>query len=476
MALSVTAPPTAYNPVTPAILAQLCAIVGATEVLTEAFAVEPYSQDETEDLRFRPEAVVRPANAQEISQILALCHQERIPVTPRAGGTGLSGGALPVYGGVVLSVERLNQILEIDEANLMAVVEPGVITQMFQEAVEERGLYYPPDPASRGSCQMGGNVAENAGGPHAVKYGVTKDYILGVEAVLPTGEVFETGGKLLKNVTGYNITQLLVGSEGTLAIVTKIIVKLIPLPTHRRVFLLPFDSLEAAAEAVRAIFAAKVTPSAAELMERAAIQAAEDHLGRPFPYSGSAALLLLEVDGFSEEEIERQTLLIAEVAEALGTADIQVADSPEQQRELWALRRSIGMAVKSISIYKEEDTVAPRAALPELVSAIKRVSAKYGLTTIAYGHAGDGNIHANIIKGDLDDAAWEDILPVAIREMFQEVVRLGGSISGEHGIGWVQKAYLPLKISPPELALYRRIKAAFDPHHILNPGKMLPEG
>lgn len=464
-----------FTNVTPALLARFRELLGAEHVLTDTFAMAPYSQDETEDLVFQPEVVLRPSNAQEISEILALCTAERIPVTPRAGGTGLSGGALPVFGGVVLSVERFNRILEIDHRNLMAVVEPGVITQVFQEAAEAEGLYYPPDPASRGSCQLGGNLAENAGGPHAVKYGVTKDYILGVEAVLPTGEIIETGGKLLKNVTGLNITQLLIGSEGTLAIITKIIVKLIPLPSHRRMFLVPFDSLTRAAEAVAAIFHARVVPSAAELMEQAAIRAAEEHLGKSFPYSDAAALLMLEVDGHDDAEIERQTLAVAEVCAAIGADDVFVADSPEQQRELWAMRRSIGLAVKSISIYKEEDTVAPRAALPELVEAIKRVSAKYGLTTIAYGHAGDGNIHANIIKGTLDTETWERVLPDAIREMFGEVVALGGSISGEHGIGWVQKHYLPIKISAAEIALYRRIKLAFDPAGIMNPGKMLPD-
>lgn len=464
-----------FQQVTPDIISRLREIVGAEQVLTDAFALEPYAHDETEDLRFMPEVVVLPGTATEISAILKLCTDARIPVTPRAGGTGLSGGALPVFGGVVLSVERLNRILEIDHANLMAVVEPGVITQVFQEAVEAEGLYYPPDPASRGSCQLGGNLAENAGGPHAVKYGVTKDYILGVEAVLPTGEIIETGGKLLKNVTGYNITQLLIGSEGTLAVITKIIVKLIPLPTHRRLFLVPFESLTRAAEAVAAIFHARVVPSAAELMEQAAIKAAEQHLHKVFPHSDAAALLLLEVDGHDDAEIERQTLAVAEVCEAIGAGTVQVADSPEQQRELWAMRRAIGMAVKSISVYKEEDTVAPRAALPELVAVIKEISGRYGLTTIAYGHAGDGNIHANIIRGGMDEATWEEILPGAIREMFQAVVALGGSISGEHGIGWVQKNYLPIRISPAEIALYRRIKAAFDPAGILNPGKLLPD-
>ncbi|MEO7994874.1 MAG: FAD-linked oxidase C-terminal domain-containing protein [bacterium] len=474
MTLTAPAPASLYSRVTPGILEQLRTIVGEAYVLTDPFAVEPYSHDETEDLRFPPEVVVRPGSAEEISQIMALCHAARIPVTPRAGGTGLSGGALPVHGGVVLSVERLNRILEIDEANLMAVVEPGVITQVFQEAVEAVGLYYPPDPASRGSCQMGGNIAENAGGPHAVKYGVTNEYVLGVEAVLPTGELFQTGGKLLKNVTGYNITQLLIGSEGTLAIVTRIIVKLIPLPSHRRMFLVPFDSLEKAAEAVTAIFHAKVVPSAAELMEHAAIEAAEKHLGKKFPYGDAAALLMLEVDGNDDAEIDRQTEGVSDVCLRIGAEDVFVADSPEAQRELWALRRSIGLAVKSIAIYKEEDTVAPRAQLPLLVRAIKEVSARYGLTTICYGHAGDGNIHANIIKVGISDEAWERDLPEAITEMFKEVVKLGGTISGEHGIGWVQKGYLPLAISPAELDLYRRLKLAFDPHLILNPGKVLP--
>ncbi|HYE77608.1 MAG TPA: FAD-linked oxidase C-terminal domain-containing protein, partial [bacterium] len=423
-------------------------------------------------LHFPPDAVVRPATAEEVSRILALCNGHRIPVTPRGGGTGLSGGALAVHGGVVLSIERMNRILEVDQENLMGVVEPGVVTQVYQEAVEAVGLYYPPDPASRGSCLMGGNVAENAGGPHAVKYGVTKDWIIGLEVVLPTGEVIQTGGKLLKNVSGYNITQLMVGSEGTLGVVTKIITRLIPLPTHRRALLVPFDSLGAAARCITALFHAKVIPSAAELMERSAIQAAEEHLGKKFPHGDAAALVLLEVDGHDESDIERQTERIAEVVTDLGIDDVFVADGPEQVRELWALRRSIGLAVKSISIYKEEDTVAPRARLADLVDRVKEVSDRHGLTTICYGHAGDGNIHVNIIKVGISDEDWAQRLPVAIREMFGEVVKLGGQISGEHGIGYVQKEFLPIAVSEAELELCRRIKRAFDPNGILNPGKI----
>ena len=462
-----------YNKITAETLDRLKKIVGPEYVLTDRYDIEPYSHDETEDLVFWPEVAVKPAATEQVSQILKLCHEQTIPVTPRGGGTGLSGGALPVYGGVVLSLERLNRILEIDVPNMMAVVQPGVITSVFQDELEKQGLFYPVDPASRDSCLLGGNIAENSGGPRAVKYGVTKDYVYGLEAVLPDGRVFKTGGKLLKNVSGYNLTQLLVGSEGTLAVVTEITLKILAKPQYRRTLLVPFNSLGEATHTLTAIFTAKIVPSAAEFMEKAAVKAAERKFERQFPYSDSEALLLLEIDGNYPDILEQQAERIGEICLEGGAVDVFIADNPAKQAELWDTRRKIGEAVKSIAPYKEEDTVVPRARLPELVEKIREISRKHNLTTISYGHAGDGNIHCNIIKKDITEQRWRDELPQAIAELFTEVVKLGGSISGEHGIGYVQKDYLPLALSPTELDLMRQLKQLFDPKGILNPGKMI---
>lgn len=464
-----------YKRLTSDLIQQLRSIVGEDGILLDHSDLEKYSHDETEDLSYMPEVVVRPANTEQVSQILRFCNQESIPVTPRAGGTGLSGGALPVYGGVLLTVEKMNKILELDKENLMAVVEPGVITEVLQKEAENVGLFYPPDPASKGSCCLGGNVAECAGGPRALKYGVTKDYVYGLEAVLPNGEIISTGGKLLKNVTGYNLTQLLVGSEGTLAIVTKIILKLLPHPSHRRTLLIPFPSVREATQTVAAIFQAGIVPSACEFMEGEAVQIAEQRLQKKFPYSEYSALLLLEVDGIDGDLLERHTGRIGEVALKFNAIDVFVADVPEKQEQIWSMRRSIGEAVKSISPYKEEDTVVPRAQLPELMDAITEIENKYNLRAICYGHAGDGNIHVNILKDNYSEDDWNKILSVAVKELFEKVHALGGSISGEHGIGWTQKEYMPIVIDPAQLRLMREIKQIFDPNQILNPGKIFPD-
>jgi glycolate oxidase len=461
--------------ITGTILAELRSIIGPDAVATDHEALLLYGQDETEDLVFKPEVVVKPGSTQEVSAILRLATRYGVPVTPRAGGTGLSGGALPVHGGILLSMERFNRILEIDERNLQAVVEPGVITQKLQEAVEELGLYYPPDPASRGSCHIGGNLAECAGGPHAVKYGVTKDYVLGLEAVLPNGEVFTTGARVLKNVTGYNLTQLIVGSEGTLAVITKVMLRLIPLPKHRKVILVAFATLEDAAAAVATIFQRGITPSAMEFLERAAVKAAEERQGKRFPNGEAAAQLLIEVDGYHEESLSEEIQVIAEAVEAHHAVDVLLAEDRAKVEEVWALRRGIGEAVKSISAYREEDTVVPRGRLPELISGAKLICGKHGLTTICYGHAGDGNVHINILKDTMDEQTWERVIDPAIRELFSLVVSLGGTISAEHGIGFSQKSYLPIALSPVELRLMREIKRLFDPAGVLNPGKMFPD-
>lgn len=433
-----------------------------------------YSHDETEDISILPSVVLKPINPEEVSSILRYCNEHTICVTPSGARTGLSGGAIPVHGGVALSMEKFNRILEIDEKNHQVTTEPGVITQVLQDALKEKGLFYPPDPASKGSCFIGGNVSENSGGPKAVKYGVTNEYVLNLEVVLPTGEIIWTGANVLKNATGYNLTQLITGSEGTLAVITKIVLKLIPHPTHNLLMLAPFFSAEKACEAVGAIFRAGITPSGLEFMERDALIWTQDFLGDTSIHIGEnhAAHLLIEVDGFDPDILMNDCTKIMEVLEQFETDEVLFAESQAQKDALWNLRRSVGEAVKSNSIYKEEDTVVPRFALPELLQHVKRIGKNYGFKSVCYGHAGDGNLHVNIIKGDLSDDQWNNELPIAIRELFVEVVRMGGTLSGEHGIGLVQKPYMDIAFSETSLNLMRSIKKVFDPKGILNPGKL----
>jgi glycolate oxidase len=451
------------------------ALVGPEGTVSGAFDLEPYAHDETEDLKFPPEIVLKPGTTEEVAAIIGLANKERIPVTPRGGGTGLSGGALAVRGGIVLSLERFNEILEIDRENFFAVVQPGVITESLQNAVEAVGLFYPPDPASRGSCTIGGNLAECAGGPRALKYGVTKDYVYGVEAVLPTGEIVRYGGKLLKNVTGYNMPQLLIGSEGTLGVITEVTLKLLPLPAHRKTLLVPFATTRDAARTVALVFQAGVVPCACEFMERAALKAVEEHRGEKVPHSDAEAHLLFEVDGNYPEVLDREIDQIAAVCEENGALEILLAETPARQKELWATRRAMGEAVKKRSVYKEEDTVVPRYKLPELLEGVHAIVDRYGITAICYGHAGDGNIHVNLLREGLDEATWEGVLPDAIREIFRLTVSLGGSLTGEHGVGLVQKEFLPIALGEPEIEALRRVKRALDPAGILNPGKIFPD-
>lgn len=436
------------------------------------------SRDHTEDLQFLPDAVALPKSTEEVSALLQWAHAEQVPVTAAGAWTGLSGGALPVRGGISLSTRRLNRIVNIDELHHQLVVQPGVIVQEMQEAVQEKGLFYAVDPASRGTCTIGGNLAENSGGPRAVKYGVTKDWVLNLEVVMADGTVIRTGANTLKNSTGYNLTQLMVGSEGTLGIITEATLKLLPWPRFNALLLVPFADPADACRAVAGLFHDGNQPSAVEFMERAAIELAMDFTGdRQLPLtSDTAAHLLIEVDGFREEDLMPQLERIANSLERFNAGEPLMAMDAAGKDQLWNLRRKVGEAVKAHSTYKEEDTVVPRGHLPELLSAVKRIGAVYGFDSICYGHAGDGNLHVNILKGGVDDDTWAQALPNAIREMFEEVVSLGGTISGEHGIGWVQKPYMDVRFSPAELALQRRIKDAFDPVHILNPDKILPEG
>lgn len=452
----------------------LKSFVGDANYYEDEESLKKYSHDETEDFSFPPEVVLKPISSVEISKILKYCNENKIPVTTSGARTGLSGGALPIYGGVNLSTERLNQIIEIDSRNLQATVEPGVINQVFHNACKEKGLFYPPDPSSWGSCFIGGNLALNAGGPKAVKYGVTNAYVLNLEVVLANGDIMWTGANVLKNSTGYNLTQLMVGSEGTLGIITKAVFRLLPYPKHNLLMLVPFNSAEKACEAVSAIFQAGITPSGMEFMERDAIDWTLKFVDDVQISIGDdvKAHLLIEVDGNEEEVLMKDCEKIAEVVDRFDAGEVLFASSQSEKDALWKLRRRVGEAVKSNSVYKEEDTVVPRAELAKLLGGVKEIGSKYGFKSVCYGHAGDGNLHVNIIKDDLSNEKWENDLPRGIREIFQLVKSLGGTISGEHGIGLVQKPYLDIVFEPNNMDLQKSIKLLFDPNQILNPGKV----
>lgn len=450
-------------------------LLGNRTVVGEA--IDPhYASDHTEDFVYYPSVVVKPETTEEVAAIMQYCYANDLIVTPSGARTGLSGGALANHGGVLLSMERMNRILHIDEQNHQVTTEPGVITEVLQNAVKEVGLFYPPDPASKGSCFIGGNIAENSGGPKAVKYGVTKDWVLNLEVVLPNGEIIWTGANVIKNATGYNLTQLIIGSEGTLAVVTKIVLRLIPHPTHTLLLLVPFRKGQEACEAVGKIFMSGIIPSGLEYMDRDAIL-----FTLPFVDDAPDILkddhdahLLIELDGFNLDVLMQDCEKIMELVEQFDTDEILFAETEAQKDSLWRLRRKIGESVKSHSVYKEEDTVVPRFGLPALLSKVKSLAATYGFKAVCYGHAGDGNLHVNIIKGDLSDDVWNNELPTAIRALFTEVVRLGGTISGEHGIGLVQKNYLDIAFGEASLELMRAIKRTFDPKNLLNPGKIFP--
>ncbi|WP_276347750.1 FAD-linked oxidase C-terminal domain-containing protein [Daejeonella sp. JGW-45] len=462
-----------FNRISGPVLERLSEIVGAENLLTSRDQLEKYSHDETEDLVYYPQAVVRPANTSQISALMKLCNENMIPVTPRGAGTGLSGGALAVHEGLVISLDRFNKIIEIDERNLQATLEPGVITEELMNAVAEKGLQYPVDPSSKGSCFIGGNIAHGSGGPRVVKYGTIREYILNLEVVLPDGEILWTGANTLKYAAGYNLTQLMIGSEGTLGIITKIVLKLIPLTMHSLVMLASFRTNEQACAAVSSIFVRGVVPSTLEFMERCGVEWVMEYDHFQFDLKpGIEAFLMIELDGNDPGLLMGDAETINDVLESHGCTDVLLADTAAQKEAVWRMRRTMPLSVKSNSIYKEEDTVVPRAELPKLIYGIKQIGARFGFDSVCYGHAGDGNLHVNIIKGNMSDADWNTKLKDGIREIFELTVSLGGTISGEHGIGSVQREFMNIKYSEVHLNLMRGIKAVFDPKGILNPGKI----
>jgi glycolate oxidase len=449
-------------------------IVGETHVLRDELNLEKYSKDETLGLQSFPDVVVRARSAEEVSKVLLLAGEHSIPVTPRGLGTSLSGGSVPIHGGIVLSLERMDQLLEIDQDNLMAVTEPGIVTGVLHGLVESQGCFYPPDPASKDSCSIGGNVAEGAGGPRAVRYGTTKDYVCGLEAVLPTGEIMHTGAKVVKDVTGYNLGQLIVGSEGTLAVVTRIILRLIPKPKMKIDLLAPFNALGPAAEAVSAIIREKVVPTAIEFMDNPAIKLAERYLNKKVVFNNAAAHILVQLDGNRKEDFEHSMEVVEGIFEKYGAWDLLVAKEPEAQNRLWEARRCIFEAANRMGvIYETMDVVAPRCCVADLVKSAEDIAEQYRLDPLCVGHAGDGNVHVLYFKkDDMEKEEWGRVLPLASRSLYEKTLAAGGKITAEHGIGLTRKKYLSMDYTERQIDLLRGIKKTFDPKGILNPGKI----
>ena len=454
-------------------LSRLERIVGARYVTTDADGLERASRDETPNLLpSLPDVVVRPGSAEEIADVVRACAEASVYLTPRGAGTGHSGGCVPLYGGVVLATDRVARILAIDAENHVADVEPGVVLADLQAAVEEVGLFYPPDPNSAAVCTLGGNVAENAGGPRALKYGVTSDWLLGVEAVLPTGEGVRTGRRTVKGVAGYDLTSLLCGSEGTLAVLTKITLKLTPLPRAVETALVVMPSSEAAARAVAQVLAAGVVPRTLEYLDGRSIDAVQ-RFGAPYRFpAGAGAALIVETDADTPQLALESLARAVDVAHGAGALDALVASDDRQRRDIWQSRRLLSEATRRIKKRKvAEDVVVPRSRIPELVARHGELGDKHGLLTCAYGHAGDGNLHCQVLFDDDDELPQVEAL---LHELFTVVVSMGGTITGEHGVGIAKRDFLPLEQSEEVIALQRRVKAAFDPAGILNPGKVLP--
>ncbi len=447
--------------------------IGSGKVLTDKDILETYSRDETSDLCHHPDFVIRAASLSDVSRALKICYESDMPVTPRGAGTGVTGGSVPINGGAVLSMEKMNRILEIDTDNMTAVVEPGVITKEIQDRALEQGLMYPPDPASLDTCSIGGNVAEGAGGPRAVRYGTTKDYVLGLEFVLPNGDIINTGGKFVKNATGYNLIGMLIGSEGTLAVITKIYLKLIPAPGETMDLLIPFNSIREALDTVSKLISSKIVPTAIEFMEEDTVKLVKKFLKDEMPFPDAKAQLIVQIDGENEEEVLKQ---IEKINGLIKSDDAIIASTKNQKERLWKARRSIREAIQSESpVFLSEDTVVPRSEIPDFLTEVKDFLNGRNLRSVMFGHAGDGNVHIDVLKGDMPYEEWKEILPGIKEKIYRIALAYGGALTGEHGVGVIRSQYMPFALGKEQIELSKRIKAAFDPKNLLNPGKIFTE-
>ncbi|MFA5852023.1 MAG: FAD-linked oxidase C-terminal domain-containing protein [Spirochaetales bacterium] len=465
-----------YGKVTDAIVAELKALLGANNVIADAERMETYSHDETsaEEYGHMPEVVVTPTSTVQVAEVVKLANRASLPVTPRGAGSGLSGGAIPVYGGIVLSLEKMNKVIEIDYANMTMTVETGIVTNEINNLIKERELFYAGYPMSLETCFLGGNIAENAGGGKAVKYGVTSRYIMGLELVTPTGDVVWLGGKLAKDVTGYDLTHLIVGSEGTLGIVTTAIIRLIGLPKAKSDLLVLFKTPAEAIACVPEIIAKGTIPTSIEFMDKLSVETSCAYLNESLPYETCGAMLLIEMDGTDADHVDADAEAVGDLCMEKGAIEVYMADNRTTQERVWSVRRNIAEAFKVRSpVQSLEDIVVPTASIPDIIPELDRISAKFGISIPCYGHAGDGNLHATLVKDPgMSMEAWHVAEPAALEDLYAVVARLGGKISGEHGIGLKRKKYMAEFMSPVEMGLIKAIKRAWDPNGIMNPGKL----
>lgn len=450
-------------------LEQVC---GADSVFVGPEINEDYSHDELAFARAYPEVLVMPQTTEQVSQIMRYAHSRKLPVTPRGAGTGLCGGAVSLHGGIMLSTALMDKVIEIDEENLMARLQPGVILMNFQETVEKLGLFYPPDPGEK-SASIGGNVMTNAGGMRALKYGVTRDYVLGMEVVLPDGQVLRLGGKVVKNSSGYNLCSLFVGSEGTLGIATEITVRLLPVPKRTLSLLVPFPSLETAIDTVPRIIKSKNIPQAIEFIQREILAAAEDYLGAAYPHNTAPAYLLLRFDGNTREEMQAVYEQVGLICLDSGAEDVFIADTTERQEVLWQARGAFLEALKALSEVDEIDVVVPPNKIADFVRYSEELRDRYGIRILSFGHAGDGNLHVYVLRDDLPQEEWNRKREQAMDDLYRKAREMGGLVSGEHGIGVAKQRYLHESIGEYQVNLLRQLKAVFDPEGILNPGKVV---
>jgi len=461
-----------YTAVTNQIIQALCNLVGPTNIISNPADLGKYAVDEMP--RYDPHlpgVVVKPHSTAIVSAILHFANQHRIPVTPRGAGTGLSGGAVPIYGGILLSTERMNRILEIDEANFTTEVEPGVTLDQIQQAVEAKGLYYPLYPGEK-TATIGGNIAANAGGMRAVKYGVTRHFVLGIEAVLPSGEVIHSGGKFVKCSTGYDLTQILIGSEGTLAIITRAILKLMALPDKREVLFIPFNSLADAIGAVPAILREGILPIGIEFMEDDIVRMVRESANIDLPLPGYPAYLIIILEGHTEEEVLNTAKRVGAICQRYGAVDTYIPAGERARRRLLEAREKFYPTIKSAGLMELADIVVPRSCIADFIARVKEISLKHDLPIIAYGHAGDGNVHLHPFGRGIDRAEWNARLKSALHDLYQAGASFGGAASGEHGIGYDKKAYLSTTVDKATLEAMKAIKHTFDPNNIMNPGKI----